>query len=155
MRTPYLLIIAILSFALLSCGNKPNQEANSQQDVELSDLELDHSAISGDIELENGQKWAVNEEMKPFILNGEQLILNYIANEDTDYEKLAKGLVTENGNLIRSCTMQGKSHEELHKWLNPHILLTEDLEDAESSETAIFIVKKLAESYQMYHNYFQ
>ena len=65
-----------------------------------------------------------------------------------------KEIIIKNDELINSCTMDGKSHDELHKWLAPHLELVEKLgasDDAEAKE----LVSKLADSYKTYHEYFQ
>ena len=150
-------LLAIGSLVLFSCGNKATTEVAHDHDVENIDTQAnedDHDAITGEIELDNGQKWAVNKEMIPYVLNGEKLVSTYLANNETDYAALAKNIGLENGKLIKSCTMQGKSHEELHKWLNPHLLLVEDLEDATTTDEAAAVIKKLEASYKMYHEYF-
>ncbi|MDX9705319.1 MAG: hypothetical protein RBT46_06395, partial [Weeksellaceae bacterium] len=60
----------------------------------------------------------------------------------------------ENKKLIKSCTMEGQSHEELHKWLYPHIELLDALEVAENTESAAKIVEELQHSFATYHQYF-
>jgi hypothetical protein len=51
--------------------------------------------------------------------------------------------------------MDGKSHEELHKWLHPHMQLIEDLGNADNDQQANEIIAQLNKSFQTYHNYFQ
>ncbi len=157
MHTFKTLLFIVAGFFLVSCNNKPAQDVSATEEhlteSEAAD-EDDHADISGEIELENGQKWVVNEEMKPFIIKGEELVNTYVADKGSDYAQLAKNLVLENGKLIKSCTMQGKSHEELHKWLNPHMLLVEDLEDAQNPDEANEVVQKLIASFKLYHQYF-
>lgn len=57
--------------------------------------------------------------------------------------------------LIGSCTMQGESHDELHKWLHPHIALIKKLEDAKDPKVAEVIVGQIEQSFQTYQNYFE
>jgi hypothetical protein len=97
-------------------------------------------------------KWIVNTEMTPFILEAEQLLLNY---KGSDYETLAEQLKTKNNGLIKSCTMNGKSHDELHKWLHPHMNLIETLDDAADKAEADKIIDQLKISFQTYNTYFQ
>ena len=107
------------------------------------------------IELNDGKKWEVNQEMKPFVKNSSELVTNYINNKDNDFKTLASELKNQNESLIKSCTMQGKSHDELHKWLHPNLEMVTALEKAADSKQAETIVKQLQESYQEYSNYFQ
>jgi len=96
----------------------------------------------------------VNEEMKPFVMKGEELVNSYIQNNHTDYKALAQQLKEQNNKLIKSCTMDGKSHDELHKWLHPHLEIVKALEDEKDATKASEIVLQLQKSYQDYHQYF-
>jgi len=80
MHTFKTLLFIVAGFFLVSCNNKPAQDVSATEEhlteSEAAD-EDDHADISGEIELENGQKWVVNEEMKPFIIKGEELVNTY------------------------------------------------------------------------------
>lgn len=107
------------------------------------------------IQLNNGAKWPVNAEMKPHIENGEALLAAYIAQKEQDYQKLAADLKAQNNLLIKSCTMKGQSHEELHKWLYPHIQLIERLAAAKNIIEAEELIPQCQKSYTLYKAYFQ
>jgi len=64
-------------------------------------------------------------------------------------------LKDQNNQLIKSCTMKGKSHDELHKWLHPHLELVEALEKSANENEAKGIVLKLQKSNEVYHQYFE
>jgi hypothetical protein len=51
--------------------------------------------------------------------------------------------------------MNGESHDELHKWLHPHIQLVDALSKAKNQEEADEIIAQLKESFQIYNTYFQ
>ena len=51
--------------------------------------------------------------------------------------------------------MDGKSHDELHKWLHPHLELVEALEKSANENEAKGIVLKLQKSNEVYHQYFE
>ncbi|MFD2697019.1 hypothetical protein ACFSQ0_03370 [Mesonia sediminis] len=108
-----------------------------------------------DINLNNGEKWQVNAEMKPHIKKGNELLTDFMAAKNKDYKNLAENLKTQNNRLIKSCTMKGESHDELHKWLHPHIELIEKLSKAENNEEAEAIIFKLQKSFENYEHYFQ
>lgn len=93
--------------------------------------------------------------MKPFILEAENILTEYINNNLSDYKTLAEQLKVKNSGLIKSCTMKGESHDELHKWLYPHIELIESLSKAESTEEASEIIANLQASFLTYNQYFQ
>lgn len=138
--------------ALLVAGC--NNSTNSDKAID------DHSSHSSEnaaasIELNNGEKWSVNEEMKPFIQESETILAEYVENDFTDYQNLASQLKEKNSALISSCTMQGKSHDELHKWLHPHMKLIDNLANAQSAEDAERIVAELEVSFETYNQYFR
>lgn len=105
--------------------------------------------------LNNGEKWEVNDEMKPHIIQGENVLNDYISKGNTDYQSLVKELESQNAKLIKSCTMKGKSHDELHKWLHPHMELIDNLENAESNEAADKAINDIKLSFDQYSNYFK
>lgn len=108
-----------------------------------------------DIKLNNGQKWEVNGEMKPHVEKAGELLHVYISQKDQDYRKLAENLKEQNNALVKSCTMKGEGHDELHKWLHPHMKLIEELTNAKDSKEAQSIIYKLEDSFETYHTYFR
>lgn len=148
------MIVAFVASSLLlfSCGNSTNEQANKQAETQEKHHQDDESKA---LQLNSGEKWVVNEEMKPFILKAEGILNQYLESESQDYQTLAAQLKEENSGLIKSCTMKGESHDELHKWLYPHIELIESLSKAESTEQANKIVTDLQASFSTYNQYFQ
>ena len=106
------------------------------------------------LELNNGQKWEVNKDMKPHINQAEVILKEYISAGDTDYKKLAKALKDQNAKLIKSCTMEGKSHDELHKWLHPHMALIGQLGKSKEKGEAQATIEEITQSFEEYHQYF-
>ena len=146
-------IVFGMSLMLLwSCNNSTEKSTTHQEAENHTEHQQDESSES--IELNNGEKWLVNEEMKPFVMKGEELVNSYIQNNQTDYKTLAQQLKEQNNKLIKSCTMDGKSHDELHKWLHPHLDLVKALESEQDTNEAARIVAALQTSYQHYHQYF-
>ncbi|WP_020537301.1 hypothetical protein [Lewinella cohaerens] len=111
-----------------------------------------NSSENAVIALNNGQKWEVNTEMTPYILDAEKMLNE---SDSNDYATLAKRLKEQNDGLIKSCTMNGESHDELHKWLHPHIQLVEALSKAKNQQEAEKTIAQLKESFQTYNTYFQ
>lgn len=147
-----IVVFGISVLFLWSCNNS-TKKSETQQKTE-NHAEQHSGTITQEIELHNGEKWLVNEEMKPFVLKGEELVNVYIQDGKTDYKTLAQQLKDQNNQLIKSCTMEGKSHDELHKWLHPHLEIVKTLEDETDTTKAKEIVEKLQHSYQQYHQYF-
>ena len=106
-----ILSLAAFSIMLSSCSNSTNEKSNNQTEIaEQNNHHLDDESEA--IELNNGEKWMVNEEMKPFVMKGEELLNSFIQNNQADYKALAQQLKEQNEQLIKSCTMDGKSHDE-------------------------------------------
>ncbi|WP_124640098.1 MULTISPECIES: hypothetical protein [Amniculibacterium] len=142
------LVMGLIVFSCNKTENHAGHETHETHDNHATDEK------EAGIELNNGEKWKVNEEMKPFILESETIVNDFVSQNKNDYKMLAKEITIKNDELINSCTMDGKSHDELHKWLAPHLELVEKLgasDDAEAKE----LVSKLADSYKTYHEYFQ
>lgn len=161
MKKLNLILALAVSFSLIACDEKsqetPVAETEHSEEAHQHDEAHhdEHASVEGPIELDNGQAWKVNDEMKPYIESGETLIKNYLNTNGEDYKTLATQLKEENGKLIKSCTMDGKSHEELHKWLHPHMELLDKLDQADSQDAAKEVIQELINSMGVYHKYFQ
>ena len=150
------LLVAIGSMLALSCNKTAEKTTvDTSTNIEVKSLdEHDMSEKSEAIQMNNGSKWLVNNEMKPFVMKGEELVKTYIEKKQTDYKTLATKVKQQNEQLIKSCTMDGASHDELHKWLHPHLELTKKLENDTDVAHADATVKELERSYNSYHDYF-
>lgn len=93
--------------------------------------------------------------MTPHIERGHEILTAYIAQQGTDYKTLAESLKNQNDSLIRSCTMQGESHDQLHQWLHPHMSLINDLSKAGNEAEAEALVQELEQSFDRYQTYFE
>ena len=129
-------------------------EQNASEEHATDDHEEAHDHADGvKLELNNGAKWPVNNEMKPFIKETE-IQLNAYKLENGDYKMLATNLSATTDNLVKSCTMTGTPHDVLHVWLAPHMKEIEKLKNAEDREHANKIVGELKESMDDYHQFF-
>lgn len=149
----------LLSISLFSCGNSPSSDNVDATHEDHHQLNEDSIALSHNtdatIELNAGEKWVINDEMKPNIAQGEAALNDYIASKSTDYKALAAKLKDADNSLISSCTMDGKSHDELHKWLHPHLELVGELDAAQNEKEANSVVQNLKKSYENFWIYFQ
>ncbi|MBP6625163.1 MAG: hypothetical protein WAT92_22220 [Saprospiraceae bacterium] len=146
--TPLLLLL--LAVFTLNCKNQNKDEAHAN----LPTAAVEEPNIQT-INLNDGEKWAVNEEMKPFISDSEKILNEFIAKKSKDFITLAAQLKEKNSGLVKSCTMQGASHDELHKWLHPHMKLIESLANASDLEAASKTIDELKESFITYNQFFQ
>ena len=142
-------------FVLSGCGTKQSNNSSVEKVSKAVNDEPVQYDPDETIELDNGQKWKVNEEMKPFVEEGKKILNEYIQNEDSDYTGLAAALSEQDNKLIESCTMEGKSHEELHNWLHPHLDIISDLESTKDTTQAKKLVEQLRASYVDFEKYFQ
>lgn len=148
------IVMGISVLFLFSCNNSTQKATTDETGIEFHHEDHHHGDISEVLELNDGNKWVVNEEMKPFVTNGEDLVNLYISEKRTDHKALVEKLKDQNNQLIKNCTMDGKSHDELHKWLHPHLELVELLGQETDEAKANKLIAKLQESYQEYHNFF-
>lgn len=159
------ILSALLALAVVvSCEKKQEEHAENMTTTEQTAAEdhADHAeeAKSDDhdehakLELNNGEKWPVNNEMKPYVAEMETQLKAYQP-ETGDYKMLAENLSTSNENLVKSCTMTGVPHDNLHVWLAPHMKEIEKLKNAEDRDHANKIVGELKESMETYHEYFK
>ena len=114
-----------------------------------------NNSKKGEIELNNGEKWKINAEMIPPLEASEKLISDFAAGDKEDYRSLVVQLKENNQLLISSCTMKGKSHDELHKWLHPYMVLLDELENVETDNESIELFEKIEQSFETFNQYFQ
>ena len=107
------------------------------------------------LQLNDGKKWKVNPEMKPQLRKASDLLSDFVLQQNTNYRQLAEALQAQNNALIQSCTMEGKSHDELNKWLHPHLELVHQLAKASDHKEASQLLSLLKRSFDTYHTYFE
>jgi hypothetical protein len=149
-----IILTSLLGLAIvISCEKK--QEANTENDQPKTEEHATSEEHSENIKLElnNGAKWTMNAEMKPF-LNEIETEINTYKPESDDYKTLGKKIEVSNENLLKSCTMKGTPHEVLHAWLRPHMEKTAQLNKAANKDEANKIVAELKQSMETYHQYF-
>lgn len=158
MKYSAIIVSSFLVISIVGCQSSSSNQNN--ENVEDTISHEDHateeqSETSEVIQLNNGQKWSVNPEMKPFLLKGEELVKSFSGVTLTDYQTLASNLKAQDDNLIKSCTMKGESHEQLHKWLHPHLELVEQLSGAKDLDHSKDLLNQLKSSYSTFDQYFQ
>lgn len=139
----YIIVLLLFAWSCTDAG-KHKQKTES----------VSHENHDEALTLNNGKKWIINDEMKPFLSESEAMLAAYVDGDSSDYLSLARQLKEKNSGLIQSCTMDGKSHDELHKWLYPHIDLLASLEKAQDENQAKDIIEQLEESFTVFHAHF-
>lgn len=157
------ILAALLGLAIIiSCEQKHSTTETEDHadhtghvvtDIGTQASDDDHADTSATLELDNGKKWTTNPEMLPYINEQKQLIDKFDSDQG-DYKKLATNLDAANQNLIKSCTMKGKSHDVLHVWLTAHMKNIDELGKATTPQEAERIVDQLEDSMEAYNKYF-
>lgn len=150
------IFLMVLSAAFLWSCNSGTQNESAQHDADtVAGHEHHYNESDAPLELNDGERWVVNEEMKPYVAKSEELLATYQQNDNADHQALGTQLQEQNTLLIQSCTMTGKSHDELHKWLHPHMALIAELSSTTDEVEAERLTRQIKASMDTYHAYFQ
>ena len=153
MKKKIILIPAIALF-LFSCGNASNEKSEDLSEIETHD-EHHHDDESEAIELNNGEKWTVDANMLTHIRTMENDVVSYAKVEQKDYKSLSEKLQSNIDLLTSNCTMKGKAHDELHKWLLPYIDLVKEFSEAKDETEASQHFENIQISFTTFNQYFQ
>lgn len=82
------------------------------------------------LELNDGKKWTVDPPMMAHLRNLEQAVQASSTIHAVNHPALAANLQENLGRLVTNCTMEGKAHDELHKWLMPFLAMTAEYSEA-------------------------
>jgi hypothetical protein len=145
--------LTVFSFFLFSCSNTSN-EKSKQQTKTVTHEEHQHNVEVQTIELNNDEKWKVDANMIPHIRNMENDVFSFTKVKQKDYKNLAKKLQSNIDLLTSNCTMKGKAHDELHKWLLPYIDLVKELSEAKNETEEEKQFQKIENSFITFNQYF-
>ncbi len=148
------ILIPVISLFLFSCGNTSNEKSNEQTETAIHE-EHQHDEESEAIELNNGEKWKVAANMITHIRNMENDVISFAKVDQKDYKSLSEKLQSNIDLLTSNCTMKGKAHDELHKWLLPYIDLVKELSEAKDETEAEKQFQSIQTSFTTFNQYFQ
>jgi hypothetical protein len=143
--------ISVFSLLLFSCTNNVEKAENK---VETETEEM-HQHETTKIELNKGEKWAVDSNMIVFIREMENDIKTFTNADKKDYKALATILKENIDKLTSNCTMKGKAHDELHKWLLPFIDMVTELSEAKDVAESKDMYIQIQKSFVTFNTYFQ
>jgi hypothetical protein len=143
--TKKIIVTAIVLF-LFSCNTKSKEEKTTEIKME----EHQHSDSEA-IQLNEGKKWKVDDNMMLHIRNMEKDVMNFNSENNKNYPLLANKLKSNIDLLTSNCTMKGEAHDELHKWLVPYIELVDEFSKEKSKNQFI----EIQESFKTFNQYFQ
>ena len=143
--TKKIIVTAIVLF-LFSCNTKSKEEKTTEIKME----EHQHSDSEA-IQLNEGKKWKVDDNMMLHIRNMEKDVMNFNSENNKNYPLLANKLKSNIDLLTSNCTMKGEAHDELHKWLVPYIELVDKFSKEKSKNQFI----EIQHSFKTFNQYFQ
>jgi len=149
-----IILIPLISLFLFSCRNTVNEKSNEQTQSVIQQ-ENHHNDESEAIELNNGEKWKVDANMITHIHNMENDIISFTEIKQKNYKSLSEKLQSNIDLLTSNCTMKGKAHDELHKWLLPYIDLVKELSEAKDETEAEKQFQNIQTSFNTFNQYFQ
>jgi hypothetical protein len=157
--------LAISTMILMSifygCNNSvkdENTKISNTPSAEAADGSEHKHSENDSIELNNGSKWKVVPEMMKHIKNMESDINSFSETQQTelkDFTQLGLSLQKNIDLLTSNCTMEGKAHDELHKWLLPYIDMVEKLNKSKNSDEALQTFKEIKYSFKIFNLYFE
>jgi len=162
-----ILTTAIISALLLGCNETKTKEESSNivettEDVhehpmeEMStEMHSMNNAWVNEIKLDNGNKWQANLETT----EGVDKMLSLIKSSDPktveDFHALASKLNEDKNVVVKKCTMEGPSHDNLHVFLHPLIEKIEVLGKVSTTDEGAETIASIKENLEGYYNYFQ
>lgn len=166
MKRTILTISFLALFTLLNCKNETkssiNEPSNSEENFQNRQKkqrkkqgEEEGDGWKHQIKLNKGEKWSANPETNEGVLKMQRLIKDSPKQTLEDYRKLATELNEVKNHIIKECTMEGASHDNLHIWLYPLIRRIDNLIAADNLSKANNITVKISEILNDYHSYFK
>lgn len=148
------ILFATISLFLFSCDSASSTKANEQTETTIHE-EQHHNEEMDTIELNDGAKWIVDAHMMTHIRNMENDVNSFATADQMEYSVLTEKLQTNLDLLTSNCTMKGKAHDELHKWLLPFIDLVKELSAAKDDAASAQQLKRIQISFSTFKQYFQ
>jgi|APLak6261678615_1056124.scaffolds.fasta_scaffold00202_13 TolA-binding protein len=151
----------ILMSIIYGCNNsvkEQNSETLQTKQLEATDEIAHQHEESDSIEFNNGAKWKVVPEMMAHIRNMESDINGFSETKHTelkDFTQLGSSLQKNIDLLTSNCTMEGKAHDELHKWLLPYIDMVDKLNKSKNNDEALHTFEEIKASYKTLNLYFE
>ncbi len=144
----YKSLIIIFMIFLFGCNDSTKNEKVTVNKNTTHQHEGDEA-----IELNNGKKWKVVDAMMIFIRNMDNAVAKFDENPSKDYSAISKTLNENLDSLLSNCSMEGKAHDELHKWLVPFIELSEKFEKEKENQNENFA--EIKNSFITFNQYFE
>ncbi|QFZ55729.1 hypothetical protein FEZ18_13415 [Oceanihabitans sp. IOP_32] len=158
-------IFTLSLLALVGCKDGKNQDTKTESIEHATETHNNHqeheessvyaNAWVNDIQMDNGTKWQADDITNEGVQKLQNTINSQSPSTLADYHKLAKQLNEEKNFVIKNCTMEGPSHDNLHVWLHPLIEKIDALLKAETVEDASKLKESIKENINAYNTYFK
>lgn len=137
-------------------GGSGKLEAVQHHDAEhLEEAGVLNNAWVNEIKLDDGKKWGANLETTQGVENMLELLQASDPETAEDYHVLAAGLNDEKDFVVRECTMEGPSHDNLHVFLHPLIKKIDALSKVSSGGEGAEVTSDIKENLEGYYTYFK
>ena len=156
-----LFIASLLSIVLIGCKDNKNEADKTGEVTEMSRkgahevVALNNDIWVEQMQLNEGGKWKANIETTKGVNNMMEIIEGSKPGTADDYHLIASKLNDEKNILVKECTMEGASHDNLHIFLHPLIEKIGALGKVEKIEEGAELQHSIHENLKWYFNYFE
>jgi hypothetical protein len=158
-----ILSVAIISALLVSCNETKHKDNKTLETTEVSNEHLGEDMLShatdnswiNEIKLNSGKKWDANFETTDGVEKMIVLTKESSAKSVTDYHALASNLNEVKNYIVKKCTMDGPSHDNLHVFLHPLIEKIDALGKVSNEDDGAKIKESIIKNLEGYYDYFK
>lgn len=158
-------IITVIALFFIVAGCKEIKNKNAAQDETTDTETIDYknhtktpNELNNDwvnvIVLNNDIKWQANIETTDGVKEMLTLIKDNKTTTIDDYKKLGVTLNNAKNTVVKECTMEGASHDNLHVWLHPLIEKIELLQKIQNAEEGAQLTSNIKMHLEGYYDYF-
>ncbi len=158
-------IITVIALFFIVAGCKEIKNKNAAQDETTDTETIDYknhtktpNELNNDwvnvIVLNNDIKWQANIETTEGVMKMLSLIEENQTINIEDYIKLGNSLNEVKNTVVKECTMEGASHDNLHVWLHPLIKKIELLQKIQNAEEGAQLTSNIKMHLEGYYDYF-
>lgn len=155
---PTLILILVLA---TSCNNTKNTKEVRDDVMKTNKGKTDTNTPTNltfdwqeDMALDNGKKWQANPETTEGIQAMLELVNNHDMSTVKSFKQLGDDLNIIKNYTIKSCTMKGKSHDNLHVFLLPLMEKISELSNVSSTPEGHDLQGYIQEHLELYTTYF-
>lgn len=142
----WLFFVSGLALGPTGCSTSKPGKADSADSAHAN-----HAAL----ELNAGKKWVVAPPMMAHLRHLEQAVDDFDRTPGRNHALLATDIQDTLGRLVTNCTMEGKAHDELHKWLMPFLGLSADYTRATNPQVQEHKLHQIKQALVVFNEYLE